>query len=371
MSVLSIRNLDVTYDNGLRAVNDVTFDVAEGEIVALLGPSGCGKTSTLRCIAGLEEPSNGTIRIGDTVVAGPDIFIQPQNRNINMVFQSYAIWPHLTVFENVAYGLRARRRPPAEIDERVEAALTMVRLSDLKDRYPYRLSGGQQQRVALARAIVTRPRLVLFDEPLSNLDAGLRVRMREEIANLQRSLRNTAIYVTHDQEEAMAIADRIILMNKGRIEQAGTPAEIYDRPRSVFAARFIGTSNIFDADVAEASSGDLIKVRISCGDEVLAWKGEYQFDKSDKVAIMVRPEAVKLAAAGNGRSAEPNMLSGTVERSLYLGGHFEQVIKVKDLTVMAESRGGSRFEPGAEVTVAFEPKDAIALPAEAAATTAH
>ena len=201
-----------------------TFDVEEGEFVSLLGPSGCGKTTTLRCIAGLESSSGGTIRIGGEIVAAEGRDVPPEKRGINMVFQSYAVWPHMSVFENVAYGLRTRREPSDTIKEKVGEALRIVGLTGYADRYGTELSGGQQQRVALARAIVTSPRLLLFDEPLSNLDAGLRDRMRFELVELQRRLGTTSLYVTHDQSEAMLMSDRIILMKDGEMVQAGEPA---------------------------------------------------------------------------------------------------------------------------------------------------
>jgi len=242
---IEVRDLVVRYGKVL-AVRGVTFTVGAGEHLTLLGPSGCGKTTTLRAIAGLEQPESGEIKIGGAVVFGaaPRVNVPPERRGLSMVFQSYAIWPHMTVFDNVAYGLRVRRAAEAEIAERVGWALGLVQMGDLARRSASRLSGGQQQRVALARAFVFSPAVLLFDEPLSNLDAKLRAEMRIELKDLQRRLGITSVYVTHDLEEALAISDRIVVMRDGVIEQVGTPGEIYDRPRNTFVADFVGSANL-------------------------------------------------------------------------------------------------------------------------------
>jgi len=242
---IEVRDLVVRY-GAVAAVRGVTFSVAAGEHVTLLGPSGCGKTTTLRAIAGLEQPAAGEIRIDGRPVfsSSPRVQVPPERRGLSMVFQSYAIWPHMTVYDNVAYGLRVRRMAEAEIGERVRWALDLVQLGALGDRSASKLSGGQQQRVALARAFVFSPAVLLFDEPLSNLDAKLRAEMRLEIKELQRRLGITSVYVTHDLEEALAISDRVIVMRDGVIEQIGTPAEIYDLPRNTFVADFVGSANL-------------------------------------------------------------------------------------------------------------------------------
>ena len=242
---IDVRDLVVRYGQ-VTAVRGVTFTVAAGEHLTLLGPSGCGKTTTLRAIAGLERPESGEIRIGGAVVFGsaPRVNVPPERRGLSMVFQSYAIWPHMTVLDNVAYGLRVRRLPQAEIAERVRWALELVQMGDLAARSASKLSGGQQQRVALARAFVFSPAVLLFDEPLSNLDAKLRAEMRIELKELQHRLGITSVYVTHDLEEALAISDRIVVMRDGLIEQIGTPAEIYDLPRNTFVADFVGSANL-------------------------------------------------------------------------------------------------------------------------------
>ncbi|MEZ0212887.1 MAG: ABC transporter ATP-binding protein [Xanthobacteraceae bacterium] len=359
-AALSITDLAVAYDNGLRAVDGISFDAAEGEIVALLGPSGCGKSSTLRCIAGLEDLSEGTIDIEGRRVAGPGIFVPPQKRGINMVFQSYAVWPHLTVYENVAYGLRARGVSRGTIEGRVAAALATVQLSELATRYPWQLSGGQQQRVALARAVVTEPSLILFDEPLSNLDAGLRVQMRQEISTLQRTLGKTAIYVTHDQEEAMAIADRIVLMNGGKIEQIGTPAEIYDVPQSKFAATFIGTANVIDGVFAGTDDTNVAAVRLPSGGLIKARLGKRRPQPGEAVSVVIRPEAVHFHAPSS-PATSLNQWEGTLAHSVYLGGRSEQTVRTNDLTLMAEGRAGSALCAGDPVTITVRSDDALVL----------
>jgi iron(III) transport system ATP-binding protein len=242
---IEVKDLVISYGE-VPAVRGVSFSVAAGEHVTLLGPSGCGKTTTLRAIAGLERPNSGEIRIGDTLVysSSSKIQVPAERRGVSMVFQSYAIWPHMTVFDNVAYGLRVRRLPQREVADRVRGALDLVQLGDLANRSAAKLSGGQQQRVALARAFVFSPTVLLFDEPLSNLDAKLRAEMRIELKDLQRRLGVTSVYVTHDLEEALAISDRIVVMRDGVIEQIGTPSDIYDLPRNTFVADFVGSANL-------------------------------------------------------------------------------------------------------------------------------
>src|SRR6187397_904531 len=262
---IEIADLVVRY-GAVPAVNGVSFTVAQGEHVTLLGPSGCGKTTTLRAIAGLEKPSTGSIRIdGQTMYSAAERRNMPtEQRGVSMVFQSYAVWPHMTVFDNVAYGLRVRKQSAADIKANAERALDLVQMRHLAERPASKLSGGQQQRVALARALAFSPTVVLFDEPLSNLDAKLRAEMRVELRELQRRLDITSVYVTHDQEEALAISDRVIVMNVGVIEQIGTPEEIYNRPRSRFVADFVGSANLIKGRVSgpglfEAEGGTVLR----------------------------------------------------------------------------------------------------------------
>ena len=325
----------------IAAVHEVSLDVAPGELMTLLGPSGCGKTTTLRMIAGFQEPSAGEIWIGERDVTG----IEANARNIGFVFQNYALFPHLSVFENVAYGLRVQRMDADEIRRAVTDVLALVGLASYERQMPHQLSGGEQQRVALARAIVIKPRVLLFDEPLSNLDAKLRTSMRGEIRDLQRRLGITAVYVTHDQEEAMAISDRIAVMNKGVIEQIGTAEELYRRPASVFVARFIGRSNLIEAVVTAAGAD---RVDLTIAGEPHAIEGASVNVKAGQIVLAnVRPEAIAIGAPGNG-------LAGTVVARTYLGEKMEYEVEVAGQAVQIvrfNPPPAERFAPGDTVSV--------------------
>ena len=280
------------------AVRDVSLDIRQGEFVVILGPSGCGKTTTLRMIAGLITPDEGTIQVGDRVVSDPanGVFIRPEHRDIGMVFQSYAIWPHMNVAENVAYPLRVRRLGRAEREAKVRQALELVGLAAEAQRPATALSGGQMQRVALARALVFDPALVLYDEPLSNLDLKLRERLRAELKALQQRTGVTSIYVTHDQIEAVELADRIVVMERGRAVQVGTPLELYREPRTRFVAEFISTANIFDGRV-ESVDGGVARVETPDGHMLLA-RGDDTVAAGEAVHVVVHPEDCVLGAAG-------------------------------------------------------------------------
>jgi len=309
-SSIEFRKVSKLYGD-VAAARDISFTVAAGTLTTLLGPSGCGKTTTLRLIAGLELPSSGTIMIG-----GADVTrIPASERDVSMVFQSYALFPHMNVIENVGYGLSVARRPEPEVQRKAQAALATVGLSGFDARLPSELSGGQQQRVAVARALVLEPSVLLFDEPLSNLDARLRRQMREEIRDLQRRLSLTVVYVTHDQSEAMAVSDRIIVMNNGGIAQEGAPRELYERPQDVFVAGFMGDANRVrgtlrrvDDRVGELAIGPL-KLSI-----------EHRGLPQGPVEVAIRPEAIAIGAA-NGQG-----LPGTVRKATYLGGLMEYTI---------------------------------------------
>jgi ABC-type Fe3+/spermidine/putrescine transport system ATPase subunit len=296
------------------AVSDVTMTVADGEFLSLLGPSGCGKTTTLRLLAGFLAPDAGRIVVGDRVLSAPGAVIPPERRGMAMIFQSYAVWPHKTVYDNVAFGLKLRRQKQAEIRERVGRMLALVRLGELASRYPGELSGGQQQRVALARALVVEPAILLLDEPLSNLDAGLREEMRFEIRRLHEEMRITSVYVTHDQAEAMVTSDRIAVMNHGRIEQIGTPEEIYERPRTQFVASFIGRTNCLPAVVIDRQS-------VRCGGLTLAVGGDGAMPApGSAVVVSIRPQAIVIGARREpGEPDAGNVLKGCVLRQAYLG----------------------------------------------------
>ncbi|MHC1727562.1 MAG: ABC transporter ATP-binding protein [Syntrophobacteraceae bacterium] len=294
----------------LRAVDDISLTIEEGNFFTLLGPSGCGKTTLLRTIAGFYHPDGGEIRFGERLVN----HIPAHRRETGMVFQNYALFPHLCVFDNIAYGLKARKVPKAEIAERIGRIIRSVQLEGLERRSPDQLSGGQQQRVALARALVISPQILLMDEPLSNLDAKLRVSMREEIRRIQKELGITTIYVTHDQEEAMAVSDRIAILNRGRVEQVGEPFEIYYRPKSRFAAEFMGSSNIIEMNVA---GYDETQSRIFA--EAAGQRFSLRGDRPSgtRVILSVRPEWIRIVTEP--LQEEENLLSGTVLSSSFLG----------------------------------------------------
>jgi len=296
------------------AVDHVNVEIAKGELVTLLGPSGCGKTTTLRLIAGFEFPTQGIIRLDGKVINQEP----PHKRDMSMVFQSYAIFPHLNVFENIAYGLNVQRLPKAEVRARVARVLELVELTGLENRAPNQLSGGQQQRVALARALVMEPKVLLMDEPLSNLDAKLREQMRTEIRRIQKRLAITSVYVTHDQVEAMTLSDRIVVMNNGQIEQIGTPTEIYRRPRTRFVADFIGRANFVKGTLLDRRNGHLV---LSALGTPLTVPAPCDQTISDTVTLVIRPEMVHL-------NPNEGQVTGIVRRSTYLGHIVEYDVEV-------------------------------------------
>src|SRR5271155_3617234 len=314
---IDVQDLVVRYGEAV-AVNGVSFTVGRGEHVTLLGPSGCGKTTTLRAIAGLEQPTSGSIRIdGHAVFDSTERRNVPtEKRGVSMVFQSYAIWPHMSVFDNVAYGLRVRRLGQAEIGDKVVRALELVQMTDFADRSAAKLSGGQQQRVALARAIAFSPTVILFDEPLSNLDAKLRAEMRVELRELQRRLEITSVYVTHDQEEALAISDRVIVMNVGGIEQIGTPDAIYNRPRSRFVADFVGSANLIAGRVTGPGErpGAL---RFEAAGGVVLQASAPPAPRGGETTVAVRTAYTALAAGPP--DARLNTIAGSIRRRMFHG----------------------------------------------------
>jgi iron(III) transport system ATP-binding protein len=360
MAQLSVRRLVVGY-GPVVAVDGVSFEAQQGEFVSLLGPSGCGKTTTLRCIAGLESASAGEIRIGERVVAMDGREVPPEKRGVNMVFQSYAVWPHMSVFDNVAYGLRTHRRPASEVTRRVEEALRLVGLSGFETRFGTELSGGQQQRVAVARAIVMAPELLLFDEPLSNLDAGLRERMRFELVALQRNLGRTSIYVTHDQSEAMVMSDRIILMNQGRIVQQGTPRELYERPISRFAAEFVGNANLLSGTVAADHPSAYRTIRLADGLELRgrpAW-ADRRPAPDGRVLLCIRPENIQVVPDG---TRGENVFAAQVGRVSYLGASLTCALLAGAVTLRADLPSRSGLNDGAKILVRVDPDCVVILP---------
>jgi iron(III) transport system ATP-binding protein len=332
-----------------RALEGVSFDVQEGHFYSLLGPSGCGKTTTLRCVAGLERPGEGSIVIGGETVATRDKALAPEKRDIGMVFQSYAIWPHMTVFENTAFPLQVGKAKLSRqaIAARVDEALAIVGLELYRDRPATQLSGGQQQRLALARALIRRPRLLLLDEPLSNLDARLRDRMRAEIRDLQRRLGITTLYVTHDQVEALSMSNRIAVMDGGHIVQEGTPKEIYRNPVSRFVAAFVGQANFLTGTV-DAAAGEG-RMRIATGGGFVEAACPTGIGIGDEVTVSVRPEDVRLATAGQSGA---NRLAGTVEQVLFLGEAIDVRVTLGGETLVARTHAA--FEPGRGDAIAVE-----------------
>jgi iron(III) transport system ATP-binding protein len=356
---LTIAGLSKAFGD-VRVVADLNLQVAEGEMLVLVGPSGCGKTTTLRCIAGLESPSAGHIRIGSRVVTavGEGVNVPPERREIGMVFQSYAVWPHMTVFNNVAYPLRAGGVPRKEIPDRVMRALKLVQLDAFAERYSSQISGGQQQRVALARSLVAEPKLLLFDEPLSNLDASLRVTMRIEIRELQKRLGFTAVYVTHDQIEAMAIADRIAVMDHGIIRQIGSPRDIYDRPANVFVAGFMGTTNLLGGTISRVSGGETI-VR-TANDIDIRVAGTNGAAAGRAVHVSVRPEAATLTSQPPAGSSH-NVWPGKVTFATFLGDAIAYRLDVGGHKFEVHAPATDVFDAGADVFVAVHPNRCILL----------
>ena len=335
-------------------IGPISFKVREGEFFSLLGPSGCGKTTILRCAAGFETPTDGAMFLrGERLNDKP-----PHRRDVGLVFQHYALFPHLTVFDNVAFGLKIRRTGKKEIEERVRSMLDLVDLPDLASRYPAQLSGGQQQRIAIARSLVLMPRLLLFDEPLSNLDFKLRIQMRWELRNLQRKLGKTSIYVTHDQSEALALSDRIAVLSQGKIEQIGTPMEIYESPSTAFVADFIGSSNILKATVKESQpAGSLVETEHGLRLLVSA-VGE---SVGAQVMVLMRPEKFSVADGTAKEGEIPNRISARVEDLTYLGEDIQLRVVAEQgeplLVALKSGHDSLALKQGDTITLAISPED--------------
>jgi iron(III) transport system ATP-binding protein len=343
------------------AVKDVNLIIERGDFFTFLGPSGCGKTTILRMIAGFTRPDSGGILFDGKEIND----VPPWKRDVGMVFQNYALWPHMSVFENVAFGLKERSLPKSMVQEKTRKALVMVNLEGLERRRPSELSGGQQQRVALARTLVIEPRLLLLDEPLSNLDAKLRIQMRHELVRIQRDLGITSIYVTHDQEEALTLSTRIAVMSKGRVVQVGAPKEIYEDPKSQEVADFVGTSNFFNARVVEWMD-DQARVQTEEGFHLTVEEQEKSsLPVGSNILLNIRPESINLSLSGKVQTEE-NRIEGTVKTSAYIGSLVQYEVEVsggKRIKVnVVNPRKKVLFQEGDKVTLVFSPEDVVAIP---------
>ena len=349
MSGIRITGLTKTYggkDTNMAAVNDLNLDIRDNQFITLLGPSGCGKTTTLRLIAGYIKPDAGTIHVNDRLLSSKDGVVPPESRGMGMVFQNYAVWPHKTVFENVVFGLRLRKVPTARAREQVAQALDLVNLSGLEARYPNELSGGQQQRVALARSLVVEPEILLLDEPLSNLDAKLRERMRGELKQLQRRTAITFVYVTHDQAEALALSDHIAVIHSGRLQQYGTPIEVYSRPANKIVADFMGLINVLRAKMSGPNT-----VLID-GELALAVTTPPSVSSGDIVDLTVRPESIRLLAP---HEAGTRMLTATVTDHVFLGNINEYHVTLKSgQSLRVQTHPTESFPVGSSVGVVID-----------------
>jgi len=356
---LRISNLSKWYGQH-RIIDDLSLVAYQGEFLTLLGPSGCGKTTTLRCVAGFEKPDEGRITLDTVCVsdAAQGIDLPAERRQFGMVFQSYAVWPHMTVAENVAYGLRNRGLSKGEIEERVSEVVDRVGLSGMASKGVTRLSGGQQQRVALARAIVYRPKILLFDEPLSNLDAKLRERMRLELRRLQTELNITSVYVTHDQEEAMVMSDRIIVMNQGRIQQTGIPAEIYDRPANRFVADFIGSANLLDGVVKDLQGNETI-VDLPDAGTTLRCVSYRPTAIGARVTVAIRPENIELESAPV--AGMRNTVKGTVINKINMGSFIDYRVRLGAHEVRVHASRTFDAPEGSALDLKIDPANCLSL----------
>ncbi|MFQ5542188.1 MAG: ABC transporter ATP-binding protein [Candidatus Binatia bacterium] len=347
----------------VHVLKGVSLKIPEGSLYTFLGPSGCGKTTTLRCVAGLERPEGGRISIDDQAVFafGERVYVPTNKRPIGMVFQSYAIWPHMTVFENVAYPLTILHRPKSEIRKRVEDVLKVVGLHGLEDRPAPKLSGGQQQRVAFARALVNEPKVMLLDEPLSNLDARLRVQMRLEIKALQRRVNITTIFVTHDQGEALAISDQIAVMHAGKLIEVGSPHELYSRPKRKFTATFLGLTNLIEGRVVELG-GDSKPGRIETKKGTLFFIPAAGLQKNQSAVISIRPEHIPVHKQRP--QGLDNVVEGTVKEAIFMGDAYHCQIAVQDQLLRVHTHPFLKVSPGEKVYLHLDPQSCNGLPAE-------
>lgn len=360
MAFIEIQDLFKRFKNVV-AVNHIRLEVKQGEMLTLLGPSGCGKTTTLRCIAGLEKPEGGDIVIDGKSMLSQG-FVHPSKRGIGMVFQNYAVWPHMKVYNNIVYGLKLEKVPRATIRERAQQVLELVGLSGLEERYPAQLSGGQQQRVALARALIRNPKVLLLDEPLSNLDAKLREKMRFEIKSLVRRMGITSVYVTHDQAEAMVISDRIAVMDSGNIVQIGTPQDIYEKPASRLVADFIGTMNFMSGEVLEVlPESDAVYVRTEFGEKMRCTVSPNAAAPTtgQKMYASIRPEDVEIFT--DPPQASENLIKGTIAHKAYLGNFLYFFVSVDGNMLRVQAPHNVPREEGEEIYLFLNPHKCMIL----------
>lgn len=354
MVKVRIKNLTKKFGE-VRAADNFSLDIDEGEFVALVGPSGCGKTTTLRCIAGFIDPDDGQIILNDRVISSKKFVLPPEQRNMAMVFQSYAVWPHKTVYKNISFGLELRKLPKSEVKDRVMRSLELTKLKGLENRYPNELSGGQQQRVALARGLVVEPEVLLLDEPLSNLDAILREEMRFDLREIQQELKITSIYVTHDQTEAMVIADRIVVMNEGRIDQIGSAEDIYHSSKSKFVATFVGTTNLLKGTLRRKGES-LVQIRTENGMVLRVKRGKEGElpDIHSEVFISVRPESIEIESS---RIEKPhNLYRGKIVQKTFLGSFYDYRVEVEKEVLRVQTSSHKDLNVDSEVWVYIDPE---------------
>lgn len=371
MSGVILKDIRKAFDGGVNAIEQLSLHIQDGEFFVLLGPSGCGKTTTLRCIAGLEEPDAGQIQLGERTVADVQRgqFIAPEKRNIGMVFQNYALWPHMTVRQNVSYPLKTRTRLGQEQHRQVIEALQLVGLEGHAERYPSELSGGQQQRVALARALVARPALMLFDEPLSNMDAQLRIRLRQDLRRIHDGLGYTAVYVTHDHAEALALADRVAVMNAGRLEQVGTPSEIFLAPRTHFVAEFVGFENILPGQITATTDGKA-QVALDNADLQLIATNPSGLIAPSPVWLALRAAQISAVPLGHALPPGATVLNGVLSQITYAGDRYVAQVEVEGralaVTLALEVWGTSAHTREAasrrSVHLIIQPGSAVVMP---------
>ncbi|MGD8917202.1 MAG: ABC transporter ATP-binding protein [Syntrophobacterales bacterium] len=359
MAFIEIKNLFKRFKKVV-AVNHINLEVSEGEMLTLLGPSGCGKTTTLRCIAGLEKPEEGDIIIDGKPMLSQG-FVEPSKRGIGMVFQNYAVWPHMKVYKNIVYGLKLQKIPKQSMKEKAQQVLELVGLNGLEERYPAQLSGGQQQRVALARALVGNPKVLLLDEPLSNLDAKLREELRFEIKDLVKRMGITSVYVTHDQAEAMVISDRIAVMDSGNVVQVGNPQEIYEEPANRFVADFIGTMNFMSGEVVEvAQNADSVYVRTEFSEKMLCRSPSMAATTpGKKVYASIRPEDVEVFTEPP--ETKENLFKGTIAHKAYLGNFLYFFVSVNGNMVRVQAPHNLPREEGDEIYLFLNPEKCMIL----------